>query len=30
MIKNLQDEIMQAALDLKELFPKYHQIYVTA
>ena len=26
----LQDEIMQAALDLKELFPKYHQIYVTA
>ena len=30
MIKNLQDEIMQAASDLKELFPKYHQIYVTA
>ena len=30
MIKNLQDEFMQAALDLKELFPKYHQIYVTA
>ena len=30
MIKNLQDEIMQAALDLKEFFPKYHQIYVTA
>ena len=30
MIKNFQDEIMQAALDLKELFPKYHQIYVTA
>ena len=30
MIKNLQDEIMQAALDLNELFPKYHQIYVTA
>ena len=30
MIKNLQDEIMQAALDLKDLFPKYHQIYVTA
>ena len=30
MIKILQDEIMQAALDLKELFPKYHQIYVTA
>ena len=30
MIKDLQDEIMQAALDLKELFPKYHQIYVTA
>ena len=30
MIKNLQDEIMQAALDLKELFPKFHQIYVTA
>ena len=26
----LQDEIMQAALDLKELFPKYHQIYVPA
>ena len=26
----LQDEIMQAASDLKELFPKYHQIYVTA
>ena len=30
MIKNLQDEIMQTASDLKELFPKYHQIYVTA
>ena len=30
MIMILQDEIMQAALDLKELFPKYHQIYVTA
>lgn len=30
MIKNLQDEIMQVASDLKELFPKYHQIYVTA
>ena len=30
MIKNLQDEIMHAASDLKELFPKYHQIYVTA
>ena len=30
MIKNLQDEIMQAASDLKELFPKYHHIYVTA
>ena len=30
MIKNLQDEIMQAASDLKELFPKYHQIFVTA
>lgn len=30
MIKNLQDEIMQAASDLKELFPKFHQIYVTA
>ena len=30
MIKNLQDEIMQAASDLKELFPKYNQIYVTA
>ena len=30
MIKIVQDEIMQAALDLKELFPKYHQIYVTA
>ena len=30
MIKNLQDEIMQEASDLKELFPKYHQIYVTA
>ena len=26
----LQDEIMQAASDLKELFPKFHQIYVTA
>ena len=26
----LQDENMQAASDLKELFPKYHQIYVTA
>ena len=30
MIMILQDEIMQAASDLKELFPKYHQIYVTA
>lgn len=30
MIKILQDEIMQVASDLKELFPKYHQIYVTA
>ncbi len=30
MIKILQDEIMQTASDLKELFPKYHQIYVTA
>ena len=30
MIMILQDENMQPALDLKELFPKYHQIYVTA
>ena len=30
MIKNLQYDIMQAASDLKELFPKYQQIYVTA
>ena len=30
MIKNLQEEIMQAASDLKELFTKYHQTCVTA